>query len=96
MLYYNYILYSRSFDLYYKGITENIVRRLSEHNSGKGRYSDGKGPWELVYLKSIATKRDALFEERRIKKFNRRSLELMISSIDNEINKVNFGDISVF
>ena len=95
MLYYNYILYSKNLDLYYKGITENISRRLSEHNSGKGRYSDSKGPWSLVYLKAVGTKKEALIEERRIKRLNRRSLELLIESTENEIRNMNIGLISV-
>jgi putative endonuclease len=63
MSFYNYILYSESFDLYYKGFTEDFIRRLDEHNSGKGRYSDGKGTWKLVYLKECPSGIEALNEE---------------------------------
>jgi len=84
MSYFTYILYSERSDLYYKGFTENYSRRLDEHNSGKGRYSDGKGPWALVYLKEFSTKREALIEERRLKRLNRRSLEALIKSSKHE------------
>ena len=84
MPYFTYILYSERSDLYYKGFTENYSRRLDEHNSGKGRYSDGKGPWALVYLKEFSTKREALIEERRLKRLNRRSLKALIKSSKHE------------
>lgn len=84
-------MYSESHDLYYKGIDENISRRLYEHNSGKTRYSDGKGPWRLVYLKTAVTKSEAPIEEKRLKRLNKRSLESLIISAGNEIEQGNIG-----
>jgi putative endonuclease len=78
-MFYVYIIYSERFDVYYKGITEDPARRLSEHNEDKSRYTAGKGHWEIVYLNNFTDKRDALIEERRIKSLNRRSLEKLIS-----------------
>ena len=95
MSYFVYILFSERCNLFYKGFTENYDRRLWEHNSGKGRYSDGKGPWIIVYLKECPTKRDALIEERRLKRLNRRSLEWLIHSSENEVLKFNSEDSSV-
>ena len=80
MPYFVYILHSIKSDLFYKGFTENYRRRLDEHNSNKGRYSGGKGSWVLVYLKEFSTKREALIEERRLKRLNRRSLQMLIES----------------
>ncbi len=33
----------------YVGISEDIERRLREHNLGKSKYSKGHRPWALVY-----------------------------------------------
>ncbi|MBK9042561.1 MAG: GIY-YIG nuclease family protein [Saprospiraceae bacterium] len=77
--YFVYILYSKTFDVYYKGITQNIEKRFSEHNENKSRYTAGKGPWVLVYTKSYLSKKEALIEERRLKKLNRDSLISLIS-----------------
>jgi predicted GIY-YIG superfamily endonuclease len=33
----------------YVGIAIDAVRRLSEHNSGKNRYTKGLIPWEILY-----------------------------------------------
>ena len=66
-MYYVYVLYSASCEVYYKGYTENIEKRLDEHNSGLSRYTSGKGPWELIILESHATKREALIREKSLK-----------------------------
>ncbi|GAP42583.1 predicted endonuclease, GIY-YIG superfamily [Lentimicrobium saccharophilum] len=78
-MYYTYILYSAVFKIYYKGITENPDQRLWEHNNNKSRFTSGKGPWELVYLKGFPSKREALIGERRLKSLNRRSIELLVN-----------------
>jgi putative endonuclease len=48
-MYFIYIIYSKKLDRYYVGTTDDIGKRLGEHNSGF--YSDAftvKGaPWEL-------------------------------------------------
>ncbi|MBK6346264.1 MAG: GIY-YIG nuclease family protein [Bacteroidales bacterium] len=77
-MFYTYIIYSASCDIYYKGISEDPDRRLLEHNQDKSRYTSGKGPWSLVYIKAFETRKQALIEERRIKSLNRRSLEHLL------------------
>jgi putative endonuclease len=47
----------------YKGYTANIERRLSEHNSGKSRWSKFRGPWKLVYYEEYQNKSDAIKRE---------------------------------
>jgi putative endonuclease len=74
-----YILQSEVDGDYYKGVTQNIETRLLEHNSGESKFTSTKLPWILVYSKAYKLKRDALIEEKRIKKLNRKSLELLIS-----------------
>lgn len=76
-MYYVYIIRNAG-GIYYKGFTECLERRLFEHQNSLGRYTKDKGPWAMVYSKAYATKREALIEERRIKKLNIRSLEKLI------------------
>jgi putative endonuclease len=80
MGYFVYILKSANSVDYYKGFTENPGNRLIQHNSDECKTTARKGPWQMVYLKEFATKREALIEERRVKKLNRLSLERMIDS----------------
>ena len=63
---------------YYKGFSEDITQRLLYHNENRSRYASNKGPWELVYSKVFETKKEALIEELRLKKLNRKSLEALI------------------
>ena len=51
-----YILFSPSLSRYYVGYTNNICRRLSEHNRKKGKYTDAGIPWELVYTETFKTR----------------------------------------
>ncbi|MBL0065562.1 MAG: GIY-YIG nuclease family protein [Bacteroidetes bacterium] len=80
MMFFVYIIYSSSHDVYYKGVSEEPLRRLEEHNSDRSRYTSGKGPWELVYTEQLPTKRDALIREKQIKKWNRETIERAINT----------------
>ncbi len=62
-MYYVYILRSDSDEKLYKGFTQDLKRRISEHNSGKSGFTRGKGPWKLVYYEAFASKKDARREE---------------------------------
>ena len=37
----------------YKGYSENIIQRGEAHNNGLRKYTAGKGPWKLVFVKSL-------------------------------------------
>jgi putative endonuclease len=51
----------------YIGQTEDIERRLKEHNSGKvGSTSDGK-PWTLLKTELFASRSEARWAERQLK-----------------------------
>ena len=62
-----YILYSKSIDRYYVGYTNDIQRRLSEHNRPKHKYTDAGIPWILVYSEVFDSKKDAMLREKFIK-----------------------------
>ena len=62
-----YILHSKSIDRYYVGYTNNLNRRLSEHNRIKGKYTDAGIPWILVYSESFILRKDAMNREKFIK-----------------------------
>jgi len=85
-MYYVYIIYSKEFDLYYKGFSENIVQRLFYHNENRSKYTSNKGPWVLVYSKAFETKKEALVEELRLKKLNKKSIEILIQNFKDNIS----------
>jgi putative endonuclease len=41
-------------DKFYIGISDNVVRRLADHNSGKSSWSRIRGPWSLSVAKRAA------------------------------------------
>ena len=56
----------------YTGITNNLNRRLSEHNSGRGgRFTKFRRPVKLVYHQEVSNKSEALKREIEIKKLAR-------------------------
>ena len=57
---------------YYTGITDDLPRRIADHNAGRGaKYTRGRGPVKLCYSQNIGSKSDALKEEYRIKQLSR-------------------------
>ena len=73
-------------NIYYKGFTSDVLRRLEEHNSSVGKYTSEKGPWTLVFKHSFISKSDALKYERMLKRQNHKYLDWLISSEKNEIS----------
>ncbi len=65
----------------YTGITNDLVKRLDKHNKGlAAKYTRGRGPVILVYVKEMEDKSSALKEEYRIKQLNKsKKLELIES-----------------
>jgi len=85
MAHYVYVIESLVDGTFYKGFSENPIRRLDEHNRGESKYTSTKTPWKLVYVEACATKSDALKREKIIKKSDRRRLIEIIKSDKNQI-----------
>jgi len=67
-MYITYILYSNRIDRYYTGHTENLDRRLEEHNRGKTKVIARGIPWIVIYNKEFDTRSEAMRHEKFIKK----------------------------
>ena len=66
-----YILSCKDGSLY-TGVTDNLERRLSQHNEGKGaKYTRGRAPLSLVYLEQCENKSHALRREIAVKKMSK-------------------------
>ncbi|MDI6883192.1 MAG: GIY-YIG nuclease family protein [Patescibacteria group bacterium] len=68
---FTYLIKSLKDGSYYTGITNNIERRLQEHNRGILNVTKSKRPWELVYWKKHPAYSEARKHERWFKKKNR-------------------------
>ena len=70
----------------YVGYTNNIKKRISLHNSGKGaKFTRGR-KWQLIYKEKYNTKKEAISREYYIK--NNRTLR-------NKIKNENFNTFTI-
>ena len=69
MSYYVYMLKSKgSKSITYVGYTNNIEKRLSLHNAGRGaKFTRGR-KWKLIYKEIFRSKKEAILREYYIKK----------------------------
>lgn len=77
----NWVLYilKCADDTYYTGITNNLDKRLSDHESGNGaKYTRGRGPLKLVFQESHNDRSSASKREYEIKKLSRLDKETLI------------------
>jgi len=62
-MYYVYILYSNKLNKKYIGYTNDLKKRLNEHNTGKTSFTKNGIPWKLIYYQAFLNKKDAMTEE---------------------------------
>ena len=66
-------------DSYYTGHTDNLEKRLAEHQSGIcDGYTPARLPVTLVFSQEFSTRLEALTCERQIKGWSRKKKEAMI------------------
>jgi putative endonuclease len=67
-MFFVYVIYSDSFKRKYIGHTEDLERRIVEHNNGLlGVYTKKKGPWRLVYFEEYQSRSEAMKREKELK-----------------------------
>jgi putative endonuclease len=66
--FYMYIVYSLKLDKFYIGSTNNLERRLQDHNRGKTAFAKQGMPWELKYYEEFKSKTEAYNRELEVKK----------------------------
>ncbi|MDQ2973317.1 MAG: GIY-YIG nuclease family protein [bacterium] len=64
---YTYILKSEYYDQYYFGHTNNLKKRLSEHNSGKSKHTSNYKPWTIVWYACFIEETTAIAFEKYLK-----------------------------
>ena len=67
MEYFVYILKSLCANKTYVGITNNLERRLKEHNSGKSKFTKTYVPWEIIYNEKLSSRAIARNREKYFK-----------------------------
>ena len=67
LMFYVYVLRSLKNGRFYIGYTNDLERRLNEHNNGESRYTRLTRPFELVYTEEFADRIFATRRERNLK-----------------------------
>jgi len=68
MNYFIYVLYSKSADKTYVGFTNDLNRRLKEHNKGDTKSTKSRRPFKLIYYEAHTSEEDARRREKYFKK----------------------------
>jgi putative endonuclease len=69
-----YILHSKKDGKLYIGLTNNISRRIEEHNSGRVSATKGRRPLVLVHLENYLDRKQAVEREKFFKSGQGREL----------------------
>ncbi|MGA8871449.1 MAG: GIY-YIG nuclease family protein [Candidatus Acidiferrales bacterium] len=76
-----YILQSQKTNRFYVGSTNDLTRRMAEHQRGHNLATRGRGPWELVYQEPFDSLIDARRREIEIKRWkSARMIAALIAS----------------
>ncbi|MBC7224143.1 MAG: GIY-YIG nuclease family protein [Anaerolineae bacterium] len=68
---------------YYTGWTEDLVRRVAEHNAGRGaRYTRARRPVRLVYAEECADRAAAQRREAALKRLSHREKARLAAAAD--------------
>lgn len=75
---------------YYTGHTDNLERRIGEHNSGAiaSCYTFKRRPLELVFSQDFPTREEALASEQQIKGWSRKKKEAMMRGDWAEVSRL--------
>ncbi len=68
-MHYVYVIQSIIDKSLYFGITNDLSRRLLEHNDKKNFSTSYKGPWRYVYIEGYLSRKDAALREKIFKHY---------------------------
>lgn len=75
-MYYLYVLKSKKDHQMYIGSTNDLRRRLQEHNSGQVFSTKVRQPFELIYYEAYKSEKDARHREKNLKLRSRAFVQL--------------------
>jgi len=66
-MFFIYVLWSDKLKKRYIGCTDNLDKRLKEHNRGCNKFTKGGIPWVFIYQEEFINKKEALKREKYVK-----------------------------
>lgn len=65
--FYVYVLQSKTDKLFYTGYTNNLTKRVEDHNKGKVKSTNNRRPLKLIYWEGSLNQKDATTREKYLK-----------------------------
>lgn len=90
--YFIYITTNPEKEVLYIGITNDLKRRLFEHQENKGNPETFAGKYycyKLIYWERFTTATDAIAREKQLKNWNRKKKEVLIQTLNPKWNFLN-------
>nr|WP_299345753.1 GIY-YIG nuclease family protein [Allomuricauda sp.] len=66
-MFFVYIIYSERFSKFYVGLSSDVERRISGHNSGNTKSTKNYAPWKVVHVEEFDTRPEARKRELYLK-----------------------------
>ena len=66
-MFYVYVIRSRKSGRLYTGSTNDLRKRLKQHNEGKSTWTIHKGQWEIIYYVASLNEEDVRSREKYLK-----------------------------
>ncbi|MBI2068668.1 MAG: GIY-YIG nuclease family protein [Candidatus Yanofskybacteria bacterium] len=67
MFFFAYVIESKKTEELYIGYSNDLRRRLEEHNNGENRSTKHNYPWKLIYYEACINQQDAIRREKYLK-----------------------------
>ncbi len=77
-----YILKSQKYKKSYVGYTNDINRRLEEHNNRESNFTSKYAPWDLFYTETFVSRIEAINREKYLK--SKKGRKFMKNLFDNK------------
>ena len=89
-MFFTYVLQSEKDKKLYVGFTDNVEKRLREHNEGINISTKSRVPFKLLYYEALQTKEEALLREKFYKSGRGHEVlkKILFVSLNAEIAKV--------
>ena len=66
-MYYIYLIRSENLDQFYIGQTDDLRRRVEQHQNGESRWTKRADDWRLVYYEAYTSRKLAIIREQKLK-----------------------------
>lgn len=67
LMFYTYVIKSRKSNRWYTGSTNDLRKRLNQHNNGESTWTKSGAPWDLIYYEACLNEQDARSREKYLK-----------------------------